>query len=144
MQRWKKTVRIFTLAFLGSVSIVQAAPVATVPTLEEAPFDLVEAISMEAFLRGVAYQCLTGKALGDFINNSKRQVAFAAQDFGLDEQMYQLMESDIEEKANYAFFKQLTPMQCEKYKVELRVFSDARNQTLNTLEDILRNELGVH
>lgn len=131
---------ICALAFLGAVSIAKAT---TEKEVTEVPFNLNEAIAMEAFLRGVAYQCLTDKALGDFINNSKRQVGFSAQDFGLDEEMYQLLEMDIEEKANYPFFKELTPMQCEKYKVELRVFSDARTKTLNTLEDILKNELGV-
>lgn len=128
------------LAFSSSISIGAAT---TQTQIAETPFDLNEAISMEAFLRGVAYQCLTGNALGDFINNSKRQVAFSAQDFGLDEEMYQLMEGDIEEKANYPFFKNMTALQCEKYKVELRVFSEARTKTLNTLEDILKNEMGV-
>lgn len=128
---------MLSLAFVGTVASAQDAP----PT--QIPFDLNEAIGMEAFLRGVAYQCLKGTAQGDFINNSKRQVAFAAKDFGLNEELYWLLERDIEEKASYPFFKELTPLQCEKYKVELRVFDQARTQTLNTLEDILKNDLGT-
>lgn len=131
----KKTVAaMFSLFLVG-------ATIASTQEADDVPFDLNEAIAMEAFLRGVAYQCLSGKTLGDFVNSSKRQVAFAAQEMRLDRSLYVQLESDIEAKASADVFKQLTTGRCLDYEEVLVRFDESRNQTLDALEDIL-NDLG--
>lgn len=133
----KKIIVTFAAGIFSTTNFVYAQQAT------EAPFDLNEAIAMEAFLRGVAYQCLQGKTQNHFISNSKRQVTFAAQEMGLSKTLYEQLEEDIEKKAGIDIFKQLTPMQCSEYQLVLVQFDLSRSQTLDTLEDILKSDLGA-
>lgn len=107
---------------------------------QETSFDLNEAIVMEAFLRGVAYKCLSAKTLESFISGSKRQVIFAAQEMKLSKNLYEQLEQDIGEKTSHPFFEQVTVTQCQKYNEELVLLNQSRNQTLDALEAVLKEQ----
>lgn len=125
---------MLSVFFLSAAGNVQAEE------SQEASFDLNEAIAMEAFLRGVAYKCLSAKTLESFIGGSKRQVEFAAQEMQLSKRLHEQLERDIEEKIKHPFFEQITLEQCQKYTEELVLFNQSRNQTLNALEDVLNEQ----
>lgn len=124
---------MLSMCFLSTVGNIQAEE-----SQETAPFDLNEAVAMEAFLRGVAYKCLPEKMLESFISGSKRQVVFAAQEMKLSKSLYEQLERDIEEKISHPFFEQITILQCQKHSEELVLLNQARNQTLDALEDVLK------
>lgn len=125
---------MLSVFFLSAAGNVQAEE------SQETSFDLNEAIVMEAFLRGVAYKCLSAKTLERFISGSKRQVIFAAQEMKLSKNLYEQLEQDIGEKTKHPFFEQITLGQCQKYNEELVLLNQSRNQTLDALEAVLKDQ----